>query len=88
MDHEYYIQDISIHAPHTRGDLRNSLNPAMFLYFNPRPSYEGRLQLFILGLRRFLISIHAPHTRGDAHRKCNRERGDDFNPRPSYEGRR
>ena len=34
---------ISIHAPHTRGDLANELMTAIPFDFNPRPSYEGRL---------------------------------------------
>ncbi len=34
---------ISIHSPHTRGDMRRSLPVFRAYYFNPLPSYEGRL---------------------------------------------
>ena len=34
--------------------------------FNPRPSYEERLQKAINSVNRLNISIHAPHTRSDA----------------------
>ena len=36
------VEDISIHAPHTRGDLHPLLSHRLTRYFNPRPSYEGR----------------------------------------------
>ena len=34
---------ISIHAPHTRGDTNPREYISTRFYFNPRPSYEGRL---------------------------------------------
>ena len=40
---------ISIHAPHTRGDFRMDSIVISATYFNPRPSYEGRLLDILLG---------------------------------------
>ena len=57
------------------------------LYFNPRPSYEGRRHRLVEGKPHRLISIHAPHTRGDYAELPLAPRQWYFNPRPSYEGR-
>ena len=55
---------ISIHAPHTRSDSLEPRPSAVLLNFNPRPSYEERLDTSTPE-GRFMISIHAPHTRSD-----------------------
>ena len=61
-----WIVSISIHAPPTRGDLICTSISVTSGDFNPRPSYEGRLQ----SGPRLPVSWRY------------------FNPRPSYEGRR
>ncbi len=55
---------ISIHAPHTRSDLMHGSRRRIWIYFNPRSSYEERPDA---GRRQddLQISIHAPHTRSD-----------------------
>ena len=37
-----WFRDISIHAPHTGGDLKITLNECGNWHFNPRPPYGGR----------------------------------------------
>ena len=56
---------ISIHSPHTRGDIFCSFACTVAQNFNPLPSYEGRHRLVWRRRRGKGISIHSPHTRGD-----------------------
>ena len=56
---------ISIHSPHTRGDLRRKGRTTHHQHFNPLPSYEGRLRRGAWRQSCHTISIHSPHTRGD-----------------------
>ena len=58
-------REISIHAPHTRGDQERSDEQQHKQDFNPRPSYEGRPEDALRLACVHVISIHAPHTRGD-----------------------
>ena len=46
----------------------------MTIYFNPPPSYEGRLEPTFPDARQLAISIHSPHTRGDPCRRPDRHR--------------
>ena len=56
--------EISIHSPHTRGDLSARTLRGYRDDFNPLPSHEGRRDDFFQTKTR-RISIHSPHTRGD-----------------------
>ena len=60
LDH---VEEVSIHAPHARGDGRNR-RPPRTGGFNSRPSCEGRRTALRGGVR-LHVSIHAPHARGD-----------------------
>ena len=77
---------ISIHSPHTRGDVLTKLTKSSARYFNPLPSHEGR---------RFSCALNTtgahfnplPSYEG---RRARRGKGNDpthFNPLPSHEGR-
>ena len=57
--------DISIHSPHTRGDSPHLGFRRGREHFNPLPSYEGRLDIPLVGGQIQVISIHSPHSRGD-----------------------
>ena len=90
--HALETLNISIHAPHTRGDGRIlGLMEVPSGKFQSTPLIRGATvlaHLLLVGLR---ISIHAPHTRGDLGERQRTfplsHRVRDFNPRPSYEGR-
>ena len=55
---------ISIHSPHTRGDTRNASMVSVFPYFNPLPSYEGRLMYSVRPILRLLFQS-TPLMRGE-----------------------
>ena len=78
--------EISIHAPHTRGDVTRQQRRCSGHYFNPRPSYEGRPLGAPVGPRVGGISIHAPHTRGDYARRCSSVRWSRFQSTPLIRG--
>ena len=80
---------ISIHAPHTRSDPWSSPPLPLLPYnnFNPRSSYEERLQAKSYIKAGASISIHAPHTRSDTDWPVCAAKWADFNPRSSYEER-
>ena len=78
---------ISIHAPHTRGDCARTTPISQHSYFNPRPSYEGRLLARdnTIPTEQFQST---PLIRGaTGGRQARRPHERHFNPRPSYEGR-
>ena len=79
---------ISIHSPHTRGDMLPSSDIMPSAYFNPLPSYEGRLPLSeMFGYSTAFQST--PLIRGETlSARTLRGYSDNFNPLPSYEGRR
>ena len=79
---------VSIHAPHARGDCLMWDGAPVVAGFNPRPSCEGRLLRFWLANACNHVSIHAPHARGDRALCGGDGLGKGFNPRPSCEGRR
>ena len=59
--------DISIHSPHTRGDvtaLQRRMNEFQISIHSPhtRGDIWEKMELYII-----IISIHSPHTRGDSH---------------------
>ena len=58
-----------------------------FNNFNPRTSYEVRLENIQRKEKQFEISIHAPLTRCDLSELVNKAEATDFNPRTSYEVR-
>ena len=78
---------VSIHAPHARGDCLRWDGAPVVAGFNPRPSCEGRLLRFWLANACNHVSIHAPHARGDRALCGGDGLGKGFNPRPSCEGR-
>ena len=85
--HVRLVVAISIHAPHTRGDLVHSLGlEAYDLISIHAPHTRGDVHQ-CYGLTDLDISIHAPHTRGDRLMLCLVALKLYFNPRPSYEGR-
>ena len=49
-DADNQITEVSIHAPHARGDDRTSPRSALSSGFNPRPSCEGRPLAFALAI--------------------------------------
>ena len=59
------LRQISIHAPHARGDSVGQRSGSPCSDFNPRPSCEGRRGVVDDRRREREISIHAPHARGD-----------------------
>ena len=78
---------VSIHAPHARGDYIHQTAVRHGKRFNSRPSCEGRRWSFRPLKTLGTVSIHAPHARGD--RTCQISLGTCgcFNSRPSCEGR-
>ncbi len=56
---------ISIHSPHTRGDVDHVQSRVYRRNFNPLPSHEGRRGMIWAKRSLETISIHSPHTRGD-----------------------
>ena len=63
----YYVNQISIHAPHAGRDLRHA--DARFClqsrYFNPRAPCGARRDSFLKSKGYLCISIHAPHAGRD-----------------------
>ncbi len=78
---------ISIHAPHTRGDLPSVTQLTTRLIFQSTPLIRGATAAEPTFFIFVSISIHAPHTRGDHNASCATPTRRYFNPRPSYEGR-
>ena len=77
---------ISIHSPHTRGDIgqrRHHRHPLISIH---SPHARGDCRWTDTG-RTSLISIHSPLTRGDTVSRSIREIKRHFNPLPSHEGR-
>ena len=78
--------NISIHAPHTRGD-RVRRHGALRLHdFNPRPSYEGRLPQDAVPAMSIDFNPR-PSYEGRRIPEHEIRAAVYFNPRPSYEGR-
>ena len=77
---------ISIHSPHARGDPPGCDPKGSTKDFNPLPSCEGRLDVFML-TDLPIISIHSPHARGDSGQRFSGAPRGNFNPLPSCEGR-
>ena len=57
-------REVSIHAPHARGDRSERYSSWASSGFNPRPSCEGRPGASGSD-HEIRVSIHAPHARGD-----------------------
>ena len=82
----FYNELISIHVPLARDDREGDANKKRPLYFNPRPSCEGRQRktVFIYGLTNF---NPRPSCEGRRRVRMCRSFSEYFNPRPSCEGR-
>ena len=78
---------ISIHSPHTRGDITDSSYVTTAALFQSAPLMRGETGTTTLLDILEGISIHSPHTRGDRTSASPRWRTSYFNPLPSYEGR-
>ena len=78
---------ISIHAPHTRSDIRRIEDVVVIVISIHAPHTRSDVirRRGLCVVRR--ISIHAPHTRSDRHRAPSRACRSYFNPRSSYEER-
>ena len=63
------LYSISIHAPHTRGDVAVPAQPGAGVTFQSTPPIRGATMIVPSLTLRAWISIHAPHTRGDYHRR-------------------
>ena len=85
--HVILFQQVSIHAPHARGDQSARTSTWPRTCFNPRPSCEGRLVPVLPARLGEGVSIHAPHARGDLGLVSRTSSSSSFNPRPSCEGR-
>ena len=78
---------ISIHAPRMRCDFSDKQGFIAWRDFNPRTSYEMRLDHCARSRSGTLISIHAPRMRCDARGDGQASFNSHFNPRTSYEMR-
>ena len=78
---------ISIHSPHTRGDILQTAS-RFSAKFQSTPLTRGETISCRAQRRKKKISIHSPHTRGDVSRRFpNAYLYTYFNPLPSHEGR-
>ena len=79
--------EVSIHAPHARGDTSRDRCRRPTRSFNPRPSCEGRLDS-VGALSGKMVFQSTPLMRGATWNVNQGVKGEDcFNPRPSCEGR-
>ena len=85
-DDRVYGVRISIHAPHTRGDVKGGHELWQVVISTHAPHTRGDPAPSLSALTR-AISTHAPHTRGDPLPEAGASTCTYFNPRPSYEGR-
>ena len=58
--------NVSIHAPHARGDMWISSLRSMARLFQSTPLMRGATREDNQGIYPYSVSIHAPHARGDA----------------------
>ena len=78
---------ISIHSPHTRGDVSgDEREPRGNISIHSPHTRGDALGSHDLELE--IISIHSPHTRGDMEAALSSLSICNFNPLPSHEGRR
>ena len=79
--------NVSIHAPHARGDMWISSLRSMARLFQSTPLMRGATASPGCRGTRCRVSIHAPHARGDLVLSGLMYPALSFNPRPSCEGR-
>ena len=78
---------ISIHSPHTRGDVSYDFTSSKTCSFQSTPLIRGETPRGRPSPALSQISIHSPHTRGDFVTVPKQPIYYNFNPLPSYEGR-
>ena len=79
---------ISIHSPHTRGDVLVQETDELSGRFQSTPLMRGETSRRAPRRTHPCISIHSPHARGDYKKERIDLHGTHFNPLPSCEGRR
>ena len=75
VDGGYTGTEISIHAPHTEGDVDRAMQGRLSVRFQSTPPTRRATRLHTPGDVYPSISIHAPHTEGDLRNRVHPQKG-------------